>query len=171
MGLKIIQCTEGDLETIQKIGIETYDETFRSMNTDDTMDKYLTEAFSMDKLITEFHSIGCKFYFLFSDEALVGYLKLNEAPSQSDINDPDSLEIERIYVRKAYKGKGFGRILMNYALEQANTLKKKYAWLGVWEKNTDAIAFYKKMSFTEAGKHSFRMGDEIQSDYIMKTEI
>lgn len=59
----------------------------------------------------------------------MGYLKLNEAPAQSDINDTDSLEIERLYVRKRYKGEGYGKVLMNYALEKAMELRKEYVWL------------------------------------------
>ena len=102
---------------------------------------------------------------------MVGYLKINDAPAQSDINDPESMEVERIYVRKEHKGKGLGKVLMDYALQQAKEKKKNYVWLGVWEKNVDAIAFYKKMGFRETGRHSFRMGDELQSDLIMKKII
>jgi len=98
-------------------------------------------------------------------------MKVNTALAQSDINDPASLELERIYVKKAYKGKSLGRYLINYALQLAITSKKHYVWLGAWEKNEAAIAFYKKMGFEEAGRHSFRMGDELQTDLVMKKVI
>lgn len=100
---------------------------------------------------------------------LVGYLKINDAPAQTDINDPESMEIERIYIRKEHKAKGLGKVLVDYTLQQAR--KKNYVWLGVWEKNVDAIAFYKKVGFIETGRHSFRMGDELQSDLVMKKFI
>ncbi|MCE1252429.1 MAG: GNAT family N-acetyltransferase [Anaerolineae bacterium] len=171
MNITIRPCHDSDLKMLQKIGIETYDETFRAMNEPHIMDQYLAEAFNLARLREELANKSSYFYFLFVDEILAGYLKLNEAPAQSDINDPDALEIERIYVRKAFKGQGLGKYLMNYALDFARFKAKTYAWLGVWEKNSAAIAFYKKMGFVEAGGHSFRMGDEIQSDLVMKKQL
>ena len=171
MNISIRQCLINELDTLQRIGYETFDETFRPINSPETMDKYLQEAFSMKKLSEELSSTYCKFYFIYLDNVLVGYLKINDAPAQSDINDPESMEVERIYVRKEHKGKGLGKVLIDYALQQAKEKKKNYVWLGVWEKNVDAIAFYKKMGFREAGRHSFRMGDELQSDLIMKKII
>lgn len=171
MDISIRVCTETDLELLQQIGYETYDETFRSMNTVETINKYLAEAFSEDKLLSEMMNEGSSFYFMYSKNELAGYLKLNDVPGQSDLNDPDSLEIERIYVRKEYKGQGLGKVLMDYALQKTVELKKQYAWLGVWEKNAAALAFYKKAGFKEIGKHSFRMGDELQSDYLLKKMV
>jgi hypothetical protein len=84
------------LDTLQEIGYETYDETFRSMNTRETIDKYLQETFNKEKLSAELNNMSSKFYFIFADKNLAGYLKINDAPAQSDINDPLSLEVERI---------------------------------------------------------------------------
>ena len=57
---------------------------------------------------------------------------------------------------------------MEYVFQQAKQNKKKYVWLGVWEKNVNAIAFYEKMGFKQAGQHLFQIGNELQSDLIMK---
>jgi len=168
MNIHLRPCLLSDLEALQAIGRETYDETFRAMNTPETMDQYLAKAFNREKLLAELSTPSSHFFFLYIDEKLAGYLKLNEAPAQSDLNDPLSLEIERIYVRKVYKGQGLGSYLMNYALQLATQQGKTYAWLGVWEKNSAAIAFYQKMGFEEAGRHFFKMGEEMQSDFVMK---
>ena len=167
----IKSCCEEDLAVIQKLGRETYDETFRSMNTPLTMKKYLDEAFCDEKLLSELRNPASRFFFVYSDNRLSGYLKINFAPAQSDINDPDSLEIERIYVKGEYKGRGIGKKLMNYAIDLASAEDKKYVWLGVWEKNESAIGFYKKSGFTEKGRHGFRMGDEIQTDLILERPV
>ncbi len=174
--LVIKQCKADDIEALRKISYDTYNDTFREMNTRETMDKYLNEAFAREKLLAELSNPGCSFFFIYSGRECpdsgsaypAGYLKLNTAPSQTDINDPLSLEIERIYVVREYKGKGLGKVLINYAAQNALELGKKYLWLGVWEKNEEALSFYKKMGFEIEGKHSFRMGDEIQSDFVMK---
>ena len=168
MNISIRQCLINELDTLQRIGYETFDETFRPINSPETMDKYLQEAFSMKKLSEELSSTYCKFYFIYLDNVLVGYLKINDAPAQSDINDPESMEVERIYVRKEHKGKGLGKVLMDYALQQAKEKKKNYVWLGVWENNVNVIVFYEKMEFKQAGQHLFQIGNELQSDLIMK---
>lgn len=171
MKVKIRECREDEIEELQSISFETYDETFRHLNTSETMQKYLSESFNRDKLLDELRNPDSTFYLMRMDDSLVGYLKLNEAPAQTDKNDPMALEIERIYIIKRHQGKGFGKELMKYALETAVERKKRYVWLGVWEENEDAIAFYEKAGFKIAGRHSFRMGDEIQLDYIMKKKI
>jgi diamine N-acetyltransferase len=168
LNITIRPCQLSELETLRAIGYETYDETFRSMNTQETMDRYLEEAFNRERLSSELANEDSRFFFLYANDALAGYLKINDAPSQSDINDPESLEIERIYIRKACKGKGLGSHLMRFAIKLAAEKGKRFVWLGVWEKNGAAISFYQKMGFEEAGRHSFRMGDELQSDLIMK---
>jgi ribosomal protein S18 acetylase RimI-like enzyme len=171
MELTIRPCDERDLEALHEIGRETYDRTFRPMNAPETIDAYLSEAFTSEKLLSELRTEGCSFYFLYADGELAGYLKLNNAPAQSDLNDPASLEIERIYVREGRKGVGLGTAMMRFVLQKAAEAGKKYTWLGVWEKNTAALAFYRKWGFTEAGTHSFRMGDELQTDFILKRAV
>ena len=171
MKIEIRPCSTNDLDELQNIGYETYDETFRSMNSPETMDKYLQESFNKNKLLAELKNKDCIFYFLYAENKLAGYLKVNDGPAQSDINDPESIEVERIYIKRSYKGKGLGKKLMNFALQLAVEMKKKYVWLGVWEKNRNAISFYKKSGFREAGQHSFRMGDELQNDLILKKII
>jgi ribosomal protein S18 acetylase RimI-like enzyme len=168
MNIIIRQCLLNELGTLHLIGHETFDETFRSMNSPETMGKYLQESFSMEKLAQELGNAHCKFYFIYLDSELAGYTKINYTPAQSDINDSKSVEVERIYVRKEYEGKGLGKVLMEYVFQQAKQNKKKYVWLGVWEKNVNAIAFYEKMGFKQAGQHLFQIGNELQSDLIMK---
>jgi ribosomal protein S18 acetylase RimI-like enzyme len=141
------------------------------MNADETITMYLHEAFNKEKLREELKNKHSKFYFLYVDSDLAGYLKINETPAQTDINDPQSIEVERIYVRKRFKGKGLGKKLIDYAIRLAIEAGKDYVWLGVWEKNSDAISFYTRMGFSEAGRHVFKMGNEMQNDLIMKKTI
>lgn len=171
MNIKIRKCTADDIDDLEAIAYETYNETFRPMNSKETMEKYLNEAFNRDRLKKELANKDNRFYFLYADQALAGYLKINDASAQTDINDIDSIEVERIYIRKAYKGKGFGTTLLNHAVQLAKDKKKNYIWLGVWEKNTAAISFYTNMGFHETGYHLYKMGDEFQNDLIMKRKV
>lgn len=92
---------------------------------------------------------------------------MNRDGAQSEKMSDASLEIERIYIRKDFQKHGLGKDLLNKAVETALEYKKKEIWLGVWEKNDNAIAFYRKMGFVQTGSHSFYMGDEEQIDFIM----
>lgn len=171
MKLTIRECVMDDLLSLREISYKTYNDTFRQMNTPSNMKAYNEKAFDIDKLRGELSNRHSFFYFLYSDEELSGYLKLNEYKAQTDIYDPQSLEIERIYVTKEFQGKGLGNTLINKAIDVAKIREKLYVWLGVWEKNNKAIQFYKRNGFYVIGKHSFFMGEEEQTDFIMRKDL
>lgn len=160
-----------DLLTLREFSYKTYNDTFRHMNTPSNMKAYLEQAFDSNKLRNELSNSNSIFYFLYADEKLAGYLKLNEYNAQTDIYDPQSLEIERIYIAEEFQGKGLGSTLMNKAIDVANLREKLYVWLGVWEKNDKALRFYKNNGFYVKGKHSFFMGEEEQVDFIMCKDL
>lgn len=132
---------------------------------------YLGQAFNKNKLKKEIFDKYSFFYFLYKDDSLAGYLKINEYDSQSDIKDTNSMEIERIYIVKEFQGKGLGSILIEKAEDEAIKKKKNFLWLGVWGKNPRAIKFYESKGFYKIGTHSFILGDEEQRDYIMRKEL
>ena len=171
MDISLRQCKIEDIDELRTLSIQTYYETFAAFNTPENMEEYLRCAFDREKLRRELSDKNSMFFFLLSDEKPAGYLKVNEAPSQTDVNDPASLEIERIYVSGGFQGEGLGRYLMEQAIRMAVERKKKYVWLGVWEKNEKAIRFYERNGFCQIGTHSFVMGEDVQTDYIMRKDL
>lgn len=171
LNLTFRQCIPDDIHTLCTFSYKTYNENFAHMNTPSNMKTYLEQSFNINKVSGELSNSNSLFYFLYANGELAGYLKLNEASSQTDINDMQSLEIERIYVAKEFQGEGLGNVLMNRAIDIANTGKNLYVWLGVWEKNDRAILFYKKNGFYEVGTHSFFMGEEEQTDFVMRKDL
>ena len=171
MSVFLRKCMMEDLDVLRDLSIRTYYETFAHLNDPEDMQAYLDEAFETGKLSNELNNPDSMFFFLYFNGTLAGYLKLNEAPSQTDINDTDSLEIERIYVAGEFQGEGLGRYLMEKAIAITTERKKKYAWLGVWEKNEKAIRFYEKNGFYKIGTHTFVMGEDAQNDYVMKKDL
>lgn len=167
----IKECSLDDLIDYQKISCQTYYETFAGMNTQATMQAYLEEAFNLEKLRSEWLNEASFFYFIFYNEQLAGYMKLNECKAQTDIKDPLSLEVERIYVLNDFQGNGLGRQLMDKAVALAKAHKLNYLWLGVWEHNKKALSFYQRHNFYKIGSHDFIMGDEIQTDYLMRKDL
>jgi diamine N-acetyltransferase len=169
--IRIRPCDIADLETLRNIAWQTYDDTFRHFNEPANMDAYLASAFNREKLQAELGNPHSSFFFLLLEGAVAGYLKLNDGDAQTDMRDPEGLEIERIYVKRDFQGLGLGKALIAKALEVARERKKRFAWLGVWEKNGNAIAFYTKMGFSKIGTHDFYMGTERQTDWIMRKEV
>lgn len=169
--VRIKKVTLNDLYLLQKIGSQTFYETFSAGNSEENMSKYLEESFSPEKLINEFNQEGSEFYFAVLDQRIIGYLKLNSGESQTELQDKKALEIERIYVLKEFHGKIVGQMLFEKAMEIALQIKVDYVWLGVWEENKRAIRFYKKNGFTEFDKHIFRLGDDEQTDIMMKLHL
>ncbi|GEN65862.1 GNAT family N-acetyltransferase [Chryseobacterium rhizosphaerae] len=157
-----------DLEIIQNLGIQTFSETFAEDNTEEAMKKYLEESFNTAKLTAELNTQDSLFYIAWEEDNPIGYLKVNSGKGQTELQDETSLEIERIYVKKSHHGKKVGQILYDQAVETAQHLRKSYLWLGVWEKNLRALHFYRKNGFVEFDKHIFRLGDEEQTDLMMK---
>ena len=171
MNLHFKKCTVNDFDTLRNISYLTFHDTFSESNTSSNLNAYMDKAFQIDKLKTELSNPHSTFYFLYTENEIAGYLKLNEWEAQTDINDLKSIEVERIYLLKDFQGKGLGKALMDNAVEVAKGFNKDYIWLGVWEKNEKAIAFYKRNGFYIIDQHSFFMGDEEQTDYLMRKDL
>lgn len=167
MTVKLRTCTYKDLEALREISMETFLETFGSQNSPESMQAYLEKAFNRAQLEKELSNPSSEFYLLDSDGEPAGYLKVNTGDAQTEGMGRDSLEVERIYIRRRFHKRGLGTYLILQAVRIAEERNKERIWLGVWEKNEGAIAFYTKMGFVQTGAHSFFMGDEEQTDYIM----
>lgn len=165
---KGFQC---DLLRLQRIGRQTFSETFADANTEENMQKYLDEGFSIEKLTEELSNHDSQFYFAELNDKTIGYLKLNIGSSQTELKDNKAIEIERIYVLKEFQGKKVGQLLYDKVIQIAMNANVEYVWLGVWEENPRAINFYKRNGFIEFDKHIFRLGDDIQTDLLMKLEL
>ena len=169
--ISIIKAELHDIEKLQKIGRQTFFETFSESNSEENMQKYLDEGFSIEILTTELTNTNAEFYFAVRDAEVIGYLKLNFGDSQTELKDNKALEIERIYVSKEFHGKSVGQLLYDKAIEVAKHKNVDYVWLGVWEENPRAISFYKKNGFVEFDKHIFKLGNDEQIDIMMKLNL
>lgn len=164
---KMIQCNLEDVKKLREISIDTFNATFKDQNSPENMKAYLDKAFTTEQLEEELSNPCSQFFFVYLNDEIAGYLKVNMDGAQSEDMGDESLEIERIYVSDKFQRHGLGKCLLHKAMEIAAEQGKQNVWLGVWERNENAIAFYRKMGFVETGKHSFFMGDDEQTDLIM----
>jgi ribosomal protein S18 acetylase RimI-like enzyme len=171
MAVKIIPCKNEQLNMLCDISIETYRDTFEDSNSEVLMQQYFSEALTPEKLLKELNIVGSHFYFIYLDDQIAGFLKVNEGEAQSDEVAENSLEVERFYIRKQYLRNGLGKKLMEFSYNLAKQSDKSSLWLGVWEGNLTALAFYKAQGFYQVGEHPFDMGGDIQTDLLLKKDL
>lgn len=169
--IKIKKAAITDLKSVQEIGRQTFYETFSAVNTEEDMAGYLEKSFSDIQLTKELSDKDSAFYIASDQHRVIGYLKINTGGAQTELKDDNALEIERIYVLQEYHGKKVGQLLYDKAIEVAKQQNSDYVWLGVWEENPRAINFYQKNGFIAFDKHIFRLGDDEQTDIMMKLQL
>ena len=160
-----------DAELVADLSRKTFYETFGTHNTKENMDKFMKEQFTRESLIKEVSEPGNIFLLAMNEEKPVGYVRMREGEKYPEFGDRDSLEIARIYVVNKFIGTGVGKLMMQKCISLAKEIKKDIIWLGVWEKNKRAISFYTKWGFEKFAEHPFLLGDEVQTDWLMKKEI
>ena len=169
--LEIIKATHKDTELLLNIGRQTFFEKFTENNSEENMLKYAEEAYTFEKIASEVNNPNSQFYLANLNNQTVGYLKINLGDAQTELKDSQALELERIYVLKEFQGKKIGQMLFEKTLELAKKSAVNYLWLGVWEENKSAIKFYEKNGMKAFSKHIFMLGNDPQTDIMMKIEL
>jgi len=171
MPVTIREGTIDDAEILSSLGAKTFYETFAKHNTAEDMLQYIQEHFRLEVIKQEFEEKGAHFFLALMDDEVVGYAKMRKTQQPHELYSEKHIELERIYVLQSYHGNKIGLLLMNECIHFAKKKKCKVLWLGVWEKNTKAIEFYKKIGFSIFSDHEFILGADVQTDYLMRLNI
>lgn len=147
---------------------KTFYDFFAHLNDPANIEAYAAVAFTPQKMQAELSNPDSEFYFAMLDGQVAGYLKLNFGITQTEFRDKKALEVERIYVSGEHHGKHIGRQLLNFAVDTAINRQLDYVWLGVWEHNHKAIGFYQHHGFEIFSSHEFSLGDDRQTDLLMR---
>ncbi|MFD2147024.1 GNAT family N-acetyltransferase [Mucilaginibacter antarcticus] len=159
------------LAELTYISRKTFLDAFAHMNNPDDLTAFLTNHLTNESLSIEMADPNSEFYFAMEDSGPIAYLKVNTGDAQTELKHNDGLEIERIYVLKNHQGKKLGHRLIAEAIKMARQKDKTYVWLGVWERNADAIRFYQHNGFAIFDKHEFKIGNDNQTDLMMKLKL
>jgi diamine N-acetyltransferase len=158
--------TPADAERLSMFARRTFEETFAAQNTPQDMALYLSQAFSNSKQLAEIQDPHTITLIAERDQHLVGYAQLRSSAPPDCVPDAETIELVRFYVDRSLHGTGTAKALMD-AVERAAIAQARSIWLGVWERNTRAIAFYQKCGFEDVGTHDFMLGSDRQTDRIM----
>jgi ribosomal protein S18 acetylase RimI-like enzyme len=169
--IQIKSVTSADTEMLLNLSRQTFFDAFAHLNNAADMEAYASTAFTLQKFEEETSSPDSEFFFAVIDNIKAGYIKLNYNAAQTELQDPNALEVERIYILQKYQGQQIGKHLLDFAIQTAIDKKFKYVWLGVWEHNNKAISFYKSKGFEQFGSHPFMLGTDEQTDILMRKEL
>ncbi|WP_192346320.1 GNAT family N-acetyltransferase [Algoriphagus sp. Y33] len=171
MSYLIRKANFADLSPLVEMARTSFVQAFTEGNKIENVNAYLEEAFTEEQFMDEMENPASVFFLLEVDGVLVGYAKVNFVPAQTDLQDNSSLEVARLYLLAEYIGMGLGTVLLTHTINFAKLNRKKYLWLGVWEKNRRAIKFYEKHGLSVFSSHPFPFGDEIQTDFLMRIDF
>lgn len=163
--------TTSDAELLAQLGATTFIDTFAADNTPSDMAMYVAGAFRADvqhgELADPRHRV------LFAERAgeAVGYAMLRDGTPANGVAGFDPVEIARLYAAKRFIGAGIGAALMQRCLAESATRGHDTIWLGVWEHNTRAIAFYRRWGFEHVGSQTFMLGRDRQTDRVMMRRV
>lgn len=171
MQIRIEPVKSSEVTILSAISAACFYDTFHKQNGEENMMLFLKENFAIHALTNEMLQPANHFFFARIEDEIAGYIKLSTSETPPEIKEIDSIEIARIYVLKDKIGHGVGKSLMEFAFSFAKQLDKKMIWLGVWEQNSNAISFYHNYGFKKFSEHIFMLGNDAQTDWLMKKEL
>ena len=171
--LNIRPAVAKDAEQLAKLAAQTFTDAFACDNTVEDIRAYVRDAFNTTRIQSELQDPANGFLLAFLEGASdpIGYAKLRSGTTEQSVTGPRPIELERLYVSQSVIGQGIGARLMEASLEVACDGEYQTIWLGVWEQNERAIAFYQKWQFEAVGDHIFQLGTDSQRDLIMARPV
>jgi ribosomal protein S18 acetylase RimI-like enzyme len=160
-----------NLDNLLALAIKIFIEAFESQNNPDDFKSYTDEAFNKEKFTEEFYEEGSQFFEVFDDENLIGYARLRENNEVDHYLGKNHIELQRIYIDSPYHGRGMANQLLNACEEHALLSGKEWIWLGVWEHNPKAQQFYRKHGYEKFSEHKFMVGQDEQTDWLMRKKL
>lgn len=169
--IHIAPATSHDSTLLTTLSRQTFVDAFGKDNDEADLKAYVEQAFSEPTIRQELSDPNASFYIAYQDDNPIGYLKLRRGKVPDQLQDQWALELQRIYVHQYALGQGVGARLMQTAIDYAQKCHYQVLWLGVWEHNPSAIAFYQKWGFKKFGSHTFMIGQDAQTDWLMQKQL
>jgi ribosomal protein S18 acetylase RimI-like enzyme len=171
LDVKIRRANPDDAHLLAELGARTFSETFAADNTAEDMSAYLAASFNVTQQSCELNDPASTFFIAEVGGVAAGYAKLHAGEAAEGINGIKPVELVRLYVSREWLGRGIGEALMRSCIDDAREAGHGVLWLGVWERNVRAQAFYRKWNFHAVGEHVFKLGSDQQRDILMERAI
>lgn len=161
-----------DAPALSRFMAHAFETAFGALNDPARLATFLAESYSVPRQTAELEDPATLTLIAELDGALAGFAQVRRGPYlPACVTGPEPIELQRFYVDPVWIGRGIARPLMDRAKQEAGARGGQTFWLGVWETNARAIAFYRKAGFVTVGTHSFDVGGEQQTDLVMVTSL
>lgn len=171
-GIQLIQANASHASLLARLALDTFCESFEKVNNPADFKAYTTEAFNPEKIKEELNEPGSLYILAYMNNELAGYARVRSSTEVKDeFPGKKTIELQRIYALRKFIGKGVGKALMNYCITLAKEQGCEILWLGVWEHNHRAQEFYNRLGFERFSSHVFMLGNDAQTDILMKLKI
>jgi GNAT superfamily N-acetyltransferase len=169
--IRIRRAQEDDALELSVLAECTFRAAFSDFNTAANMQLHCAAHYSQARQLAEIRDPGRETWVAETDGRMVAYVQLRLDAASPMISGERPVEIQRFYMDASYHGSGLAQQLMAQVLARAEAAGAAPLWLGVWERNPRAVAFYRKWQFDVVGEHIFTLGEEPQRDLVMRREI
>lgn len=160
-----------DAAWLAALAERTFRETYTEFNTPENMEAYVAEHFGPDRQAAELRDPAMVTLVVEANREAAGYAQLARGPAPSSVAGPAPMELVRFYVDRPWHGRGLAQTLMAATVDTARLAGARTLWLGVWERNGRAIAFYRKCGFEDVGTHTFVLGTDHQRDRVLVRQL
>lgn len=171
MRVVVRRATTADAALLAEVAARTFYDTFADSNTPEDMEKFLSSTYSEEIQRKEIEDASMTTLLAECDGTVAGFAQIKMAKAPNCVKGPSPIEIKRFYVEKSFHGRGVAQELMRTAEEIARAAGAKTIWLGVWEHNDRAIAFYRKIGFFPVGNQPFLVGTDLQTDLVLERPL
>jgi diamine N-acetyltransferase len=169
--LTIREATIADLPQLRALAVSIFTVTFEKSNKPEDFKTYMDEAFAEEKMKAEFSESDAVYIVAMEGETMAGYARVRENREADSYLGINNLELQRLYADIPWQGKGVANLLLNACEKTAFEKGKDWIWLGVWEHNPKAQHYYRKHGYERFSEHSFMMGNDKQTDWLMRKRI
>ena len=176
MTIRIRPARPEDAAALSALAARTFSETFGPYTTPADLAAYLSATYSPERQGAEIRDpagtvLVVEATVLEGDHTLIGYASLYHSPAPAVVAGPAPLELKRFYIDSPWHGQNVAQALMAEVLRAATSCGAQTLWLGVWEYNTRAQAFYRKYGFQRVGEHVFPVGSDPQVDWLLARSL
>lgn len=165
--MRVRKATLADAAALTAFGRRVFGQTFEAGNDPRDLEAYLDGAYVEARQQEELADSTIETLFVEDEGALVAFAQLRDRPPGAGVTGPQPVELWRFYVDFAWHGRGVAQTLMAAVEDAARARGGGTLWLGVWERNVRAQAFYRKEGFTVVGSQIFALGSDPQRDLVM----
>lgn len=163
--------TAADTAPLAHFAAQAFADTYRGLDDPQEIADYCAEHFRPEVMAGVIADPACTTLLAWAGEQLAGYAILRDAPAPACVTRPEPLELWRIYLGQRFIGQGLGARLMDEVHAQARRRGARTLWLGVYDRNVRAVAFYERFGFAQVGGKEFLFGGRIYVDPIYATAV